>query len=63
MKFNIHIESDEEDKEKKSDRISVEQQIESQLKSGKLKNPLRELTGKWPGDESFEDLLAMLAKE
>lgn len=51
MNYDIKLRGDEKDK--KSDMIPVEQQIESQLKSGKLKNPLKELTGKWPGAESF----------
>lgn len=38
----------------------VEQQVLFQLKSGKKPNALGELTGKWPGDESFEELLKML---
>ncbi len=40
--------------------MDTQQQIAMQLKSGKSKNPLRELTGKWPGDESLDDLLKML---
>lgn len=39
---------------------SVENQIESQLKAGKLRNPLTEITGKWPGDETLDELLQSL---
>lgn len=39
---------------------SVEQQIERQLKEGKKANPLNQLIGQWPGDESLDDLLEML---
>lgn len=40
--------------------MSTQQQIEFQLKSGKSRNSLTGLTGKWPGDESLDDLLNML---
>ena len=40
--------------------MSVQQQIAFEVKSGKSKNPLRELTGQWPGDESLDDLLKQL---
>ena len=62
MNYDIKIRGDKKDKEMKQDVTSVEQQIGLQLKSGKSKNPLKELTGKWPGNESFEDLLTMLKK-
>ncbi len=39
---------------------SPEQQVLFQLKAGKKQNPLADLKGKWPGDESFEELLKML---
>lgn len=60
MNYDIQLRGDEKDKELKQNVRSVEQQITLQLKSGKSKNPLKELTGKWPGDESLEDLLKML---
>lgn len=37
-----------------------EQQVLFQLKAGKKPNALGDLKGKWPGDESFEELLKML---
>jgi len=40
--------------------MSVQQQIAFELKSGKSRNPLNDLTGKWPGDESLDDLLKLL---
>ncbi len=40
--------------------MSVHEQIALQLKHGKSKNPLSEITGKWPGEESLEELLGML---
>jgi hypothetical protein len=60
MNDDIKIRGDEKDKELKQDVTSVLQQIELELKSGKSKNPLKELTGKWPADESLEDLLKLL---
>lgn len=40
--------------------MNTQQQIAYQLKAGKSKNPLRDITGKWPGDEGLDDLLNML---
>lgn len=40
--------------------MGVQEQIALQLKSGKSKNPLAEITGKWPGDESLDELLGMI---
>jgi hypothetical protein len=40
--------------------MSVQQQIAFEVRSGKSKNPLKEITGKWPGEESLEDLLKLL---
>ena len=40
--------------------MSVQQQIAFEVRSGKSKNPLREITGQWPGDESLKDLLKLL---
>lgn len=37
--------------------MNVQQQIEYQLKSGKSRNPLATITGKWPGEESLDDIL------
>jgi hypothetical protein len=45
---------------RKPKEMTVEQQVLFQLKQGKKKNPLSDLIGKWPGDESFDDLLKML---
>ncbi|RNI33620.1 hypothetical protein EFY79_18545 [Hanamia caeni] len=45
---------------RKPKAMTVEQQVLFQLKQGKKKNPLSDLIGKWPGDESFDDLLKML---
>ena len=41
---------------------SVREQIERQLAAGKNPNPTAELVGKWLGDETLEELLAMLNK-
>jgi hypothetical protein len=60
MNYDIKIRGDEKDKEMKHHVTYVEQQIKLQLISGKSINPLKELTGKWPGDESLEDLLKQL---
>ncbi|MGN6802891.1 MAG: hypothetical protein ACTHJN_13395 [Ginsengibacter sp.] len=40
--------------------MSVQQQIAFEMKSGKSKNPLKDITGQWPGDETLEDLLKLL---
>jgi len=40
--------------------MSVQQQIAFEVRSGKSKNPLKEITGQWPGEESLEDLLKLL---
>ena len=40
--------------------MSTEQQVLFQLKAGKKRNPLNELIGSWPGDESLDELLEML---
>lgn len=45
---------------KKPQAMHVEQQVLFQLKQGKKRNPLSDITGQWPGDESFEDLIKML---
>jgi hypothetical protein len=45
---------------RKPKAMTMEQQVLFQLKQGKKKNPLSDLIGKWPGDESFDDLLKML---
>ncbi len=41
---------------------SVEQQIQRQLREGKKSNPLGEIRGAWPGDESLEELLDLIRK-
>ncbi|MBK9932244.1 MAG: hypothetical protein IPP04_20615 [Saprospiraceae bacterium] len=45
---------------KKPMAMDAQQQIAFQLKLGKSKNPLNSITGKWPGDESLNELLEML---
>lgn len=48
---------------KKPRAMNTEQQILFQIKQGKKKNPLSEIAGSWPGDESdeeFEELLKSL---
>ncbi|MCC6600947.1 MAG: hypothetical protein IT223_09775 [Crocinitomicaceae bacterium] len=40
--------------------MNIEQQLLFQIKQGKKHNPLSAITGKWPGDESFDDLIKML---
>jgi hypothetical protein len=40
--------------------MNIEQQVLFQIKQGKKRNPLSAITGKWPGDESFDDLMKML---
>ncbi|MBU0559498.1 MAG: hypothetical protein KKG93_07980 [Bacteroidetes bacterium] len=40
--------------------MNVEQQILFQLKEGKKKNSLADIVGKWPGDESLEEILEEL---
>lgn len=40
--------------------MNVEQQILFQLKEGKKKNSLANIIGKWPGDESLEEILEEL---
>lgn len=47
---------------KKSKTENIEQQIERQLQVHKNRNQLSDIIGKWPGDESFEDLLSLLTK-
>jgi hypothetical protein len=47
---------------KKPKSETVEQQIERQLREGKKANPLPDIVGKWPGDETLEELLDMLTK-
>lgn len=45
---------------RKPHAMGIQEQIAFQLKSGKSRNPLSEITGKWPGEESLDDLLKML---
>lgn len=40
--------------------MGTEQQVLFQLKAGKKRNPLNDLVGSWPGDESLDELLEML---
>lgn len=39
---------------------TTEQQLKRQLSENQFQNNLGEITGQWPGDESFEDLLKQL---
>lgn len=39
---------------------SIEAQIERQQRSGASHNPLSEIAGQWPGDETYEELIAEL---
>jgi len=45
---------------KKPDKMSIQQQIAIQLKEGKKKNPLDEIMGEWPGNETDEEFEQML---
>lgn len=45
---------------KKPHKMSLQQQIALQLREGKKPNPLPDIIGKWPGDESVDELLKML---
>ncbi|MCS6832571.1 MAG: hypothetical protein NZ521_03270, partial [Flammeovirgaceae bacterium] len=45
---------------KKPHKMNLQQQIALQLLEGKKSNPLSEIIGQWPGDESIEELLSML---
>jgi hypothetical protein len=45
---------------KKPNAMNAEQQILFQLKSGKKANPLSDIIGKWPGDETDEEFEKML---
>jgi hypothetical protein len=45
---------------KKPVSMTAAQQQLFQIKQGKRRNPLSAITGKWPGDESFDDLIKML---
>lgn len=45
---------------KKPDKMTIQQQIAIQLKEGKKKNPLDEVIGKWPGEETDEEFEQML---
>jgi hypothetical protein len=40
--------------------MNIEQQQLFQIKEGKKRNPLTAITGKWPGEESYDDLIKML---
>lgn len=45
---------------KKPKAMSLEQQVLFNLKNGKKKNPLKNLIGKWPGDETDEEFEKLL---
>ncbi len=45
---------------KKPHKMTLQQQIALQLREGKKPGPIDEIFGKWPGDESLDDLLNML---
>ena len=44
----------------KPGKMNVQQQIALQIREGKKRNSMDEIIGKWPGDESLEELLDML---
>lgn len=44
----------------KPSKMNVQQQIALQIRDGKKRNPLEDIIGKWPGEESLEELLGML---
>ncbi len=45
---------------KKPDKMSMQQQIAIQVREGKKKNPLDDIIGKWPGNETDEEFEQML---
>lgn len=45
---------------KKPHKMTLQQQIAFQFQQDKKPNPIDDLIGKWPGDESLEELLQML---
>jgi len=45
---------------KKPQQMSMQQQIGMQLRQGKKANPLEDIIGKWPGDETDEEFERML---
>lgn len=45
---------------KKPHKTSIQQQIAMQLREGKKRNPIDDIIGKWPGDESLDELIQML---
>ena len=45
---------------KKPDKLSMQQQIAIQIREGKKNNPLDDVIGKWPGDETDEEFEQML---
>lgn len=45
---------------KKPHKMSMQQQIALQIREGRKRNPIDDIIGKWPGDESLEDLMQML---
>lgn len=45
---------------RKPHKMTVQQQIALQLREGKKRNPLEEIAGKWPGEESLEELMELL---
>jgi hypothetical protein len=40
--------------------MSVQQQIALQIRDGKKRNPLDDIIGKWPGNETDEEFEQML---
>lgn len=45
---------------KKPHKMGIQQQIASQLREGKKANPLEDIMGQWPGDETDEEFEQML---
>lgn len=62
IRVDEYTEPSESDKifNRKPRAMATEQQVLFQLKAGKKRNPLNELIGSWPGDESLDELLEML---
>ena len=45
---------------RKPDKMNMQQQIALQLREGKKRNPLDDIIGKWPGEETDEEFEKML---
>lgn len=45
---------------KKPHKLTIQQQLALQLREGKKHNPLEDIAGKWPGEESLEELMEII---